>query len=372
MPRPGKGQLPDYHPHIGKPLLPDTTPAKGVFDPKTSVRIAKDATARSDTYKNADGSYTRRLYGRPVNYRAADGSWQPIDADLVAGPDGRLHTAANPVALTLPGPRSAAHPLANFGFTTDLVSLALPAGAVVAHGYDPATPVDPVVDRAVATYRGVLPSTDLDVLGYHAGAVETLTLRSAGGPSSWLLPLDLKGVTPRAAADGSIGLYTPAGTRVAWFAPGRMEDSGFNPGSGTGARSAGVTLTLTTAHGVPALRVVADAAWLRDPARVYPVKVRPVTLAAVTGDAQVDGGAVAPGDDLAVGAGTAAAQVLSLDQLPASYAGYHIGGATLKLYLNWAASCSSPRPLSVGIVPRPTGTAPRAATVPGDRAVRPH
>src|SRR5579859_3854704 len=92
-----KGQLPDYHPHIGAPLVPDTAPAKGVFDPTTSVRIAKDATARSDTYKNADGSYTRKLYARPVNYKAPDGSWQPIDPKLVPDADGRLRTAANAV-----------------------------------------------------------------------------------------------------------------------------------------------------------------------------------------------------------------------------------------------------------------------------------
>ena len=36
------------------------------------------ATATSTLYRNRDGSYSRLVYTAPVNYRTADGTWQPI------------------------------------------------------------------------------------------------------------------------------------------------------------------------------------------------------------------------------------------------------------------------------------------------------
>ena len=62
---------------------------KGAFNERTSKRIAKDATAVSDVFANADGSFTRRLYDQPTNVRAANGTWQPIDRSLIAGSGGR-------------------------------------------------------------------------------------------------------------------------------------------------------------------------------------------------------------------------------------------------------------------------------------------
>src|SRR5262249_50690076 len=158
--------------------------------------------------------------------------------------------------------------------------------------------------------------------------------------ASWLLPLDLTGLTARSGPDGTVGLYDPAGTRVAWFSPGRMEDSRFDPTSGGGARSAPVTLTVTTSGGGPAIRVHAEPAWLHDAARSFPVRVRPVTLTVATGDPAVDGAPA--GEDLALGAG-GTTPVLPLDDVPATYAGYHARAATLKLNLDWTGSCGKPQ-----------------------------
>jgi hypothetical protein len=87
--------------------------------------------------------------------------------------------------------------------------------------------------------------------------------------------LDLQGLAAHQQADGSIVFTDEDGKARASLPKGWMEDSAVDPHSGDGAISIGVTLSLVTYHGVPAVRVHADAAWLYDPARVFPVRIDP-------------------------------------------------------------------------------------------------
>jgi hypothetical protein len=116
-----------------------------------------------------------------------------------------------------------------------------------------------------------------------AGIKETLVLRSPDAPSSWTFPLVLSGLTPRLTGTGTVELLDTAGTAVAWFPHGHMQDSNVDPHSGSPAESTGVTFRLETQDGMPVLRVDADQAWLHDPARVYPVRVDPTTTTGTTG-----------------------------------------------------------------------------------------
>src|SRR5437763_17122730 len=57
-------------------------------DPSTSgpstggVELPRLRTARSRTWVRADGLHVTRVYPQVVNYRDAQGDWQPIDATL--------------------------------------------------------------------------------------------------------------------------------------------------------------------------------------------------------------------------------------------------------------------------------------------------
>ena len=88
-----------------RPLAaPGTTPVltgEHSFSPAHSTRIASAASAMSDVYANPDGSYTRKVFQNPVNVKAADGSYVPIDTALQRGADGRIRpkTSALPVEL---------------------------------------------------------------------------------------------------------------------------------------------------------------------------------------------------------------------------------------------------------------------------------
>jgi hypothetical protein len=54
------------------------------------------ATANGVTWRNPDGLMTSRLYSTPVNYQAANGSWQPIDTRLVSDGTGGIVNKAGP------------------------------------------------------------------------------------------------------------------------------------------------------------------------------------------------------------------------------------------------------------------------------------
>ncbi|MFI5936919.1 LamG-like jellyroll fold domain-containing protein [Actinoplanes sp. NPDC051494] len=343
-PKPAPGTLDTY-----RPYQPETKPAVAggpdpVFDARTSKKVAGRATATSDEYRNADGSVTRRVHSAATNYRAADGTWAPIDTTLVRRSDGRWQTRASTVRTSL---------AATAGSGKELASLDLPGGTSAGYTLDGAAPVAAEVKGRVATYPSVLPGVDLTLEPLDVGLKETLVLNKPGTASSWTFPLALDGLTPSAAATGEIQLRDKAGKVVAWIPRGYMEDSRVDPGTGLRTRSDAVTYTLIEVRGEPALRVDADRAWLADPARVYPVRVDPTLTTAASGDVFVDNDASTTnqnGDYLPVGTnnGTIKARsFIHLDGLTGSAAtNKRVTTAKLKLYLSYA-KCFQPLPFSV-------------------------
>jgi RHS repeat-associated protein len=348
----------DYLPHAGGAgQSPGKTP--GVFDEKTSRYDDALSSETTDSFRNADGSITRRLHAGPVNFKGADGHWHAINTDLVRLADGRLAMAANSLRVSLAGRAADVHGGGGTGATPDLVTMALPGGPTLGYGLDGAASVDPVVSGATATYPAILPDTDLQLMTFDSGVMETLVLTSADAPSTWVFPLRLNGLTPRSLPDGSIGLYDGNGTLAARFPHGGMEDSKVDPRSGAGARSAAVTFSIITIHGGPALRVSADPAWLHDPARVFPVKVDPTTADGTTGDVYVDNdptttAANQDGNDLAIGTfdgGTTKSRAfVAFSDFTLIVPGFHVTAAQLQLYMTWSSSCTVYRPFYVSPV----------------------
>jgi RHS repeat-associated protein len=366
-PVPAPGTLPPYQPYEPK-STPKTTGVVG-FDAQKSRRVATKSDANSDVFANPDGSLTRRAYPRPVNFRAADGSWQPIDPTLEQRSDGRLHTRANSlqvsVAAPAPGVRDQARGLtaAEPGTTdpvtptvteTELASVTLPTGEVFGYGLAGAADVSPVVDGAVATYPNILPQTDVELKAFDSGLKETLVLKSPDAASSWVFPLHLQGLTPHLLDSGVVELRNATDEAVAWIPRGFMEDSRVDPHSGARIQSPDVAYELTTVDGQPALRVTADQAWLRDPARVYPVRVDPTAYTATTGDvyADTDPATNTNGDSLAIGtynSGTTKARsFIAFDAFGTDgFNGLRFTGARLKLFLTWTYDCASHYPFDV-------------------------
>ncbi|MEV4659073.1 LamG-like jellyroll fold domain-containing protein [Micromonospora sp. NPDC049301] len=361
-PQPAPGTLEAYQPHKIATTPEVTDVAEPGFDARTSTRDARKSSARSDIFANADGSFTKRTYNRPVNYRASDGSWQKIDSNLARRSDGRLHVTANRLGVSVTGGTPEATGRAAASATDgDLAQLTLPGGESVGYRLEGGTINAPEVAGPTAHYRDVLPHTDLELTTFDAGVKETLVLRSPEAASTWVFPLRLTGLTPRLTAAGSVELLNADGKAVAWFPHGSMQDSKVDPRSGAPAESDAVTFEIITVDGAPALRVVADPAWLRDPARQYPVRVDPTATTGTTGDVYVDSDSETTnhnGDNLPVGTydggGVKARSFIHFDEFASDgLAGKRFSAAKLRLFHTWSFNCTSHKAFNVHRVTQP-------------------
>jgi|GEM_PF-685730 len=353
--------LPGY---AGQPAVDESvTPVTAArHDPATSRRDARLSRSTMTVYDNADGSTTAQLSTGQVNYRAADGSWRPIDPTLVRRGD-RWGVTDNPMGVSL-GSTSGTAAASGAGAAASgtaagepLVELPLPGGGVLGWSLADAAAVTPEVDGATATYRQVLPGTDLELVARPDGVKETLILASPQAGSAWVFPLTLRGVTARISSAGSVELVDDAGTVLASIPPAYMEDSSVDAKTGLPARSAAVAMELTEVDGGPALKLIADRSWLADPARVFPVRVDPTVTTGPDGDVFVDsdpatGATVQNGNHLQVGynGGVGSRTFLNFDISSAlTDAKPIIASAYLRLFLNHRVRCDV-KDLQVGLV----------------------
>ena len=337
----GHGQLPPFRLHPPAKRTTTTKPFIGTgahsFNPATSKPVMAKATATSTLYRNADGSYTRLVYPGPVNYRTAGGAWHRVDIRLVRASDGRLRETANSMAISLGSKAS----------DPDLVSVGFAPSEQVSYRLTGAAPVTAADTTSSATYRSVLPYTDLRLSTVYSGLTESLILRSPRAPNSWVFPLSLTGLTARLSKSGGIALINTAGKVVAVIAPAFMQDSSFQKRSGNHATSTAVTYRLITVAGKPAIVMTASKAWLDDPARVYPVTVDPDFNTSGTTKVLSD----APNtdysawDDLDVGTwdngGEIGRSFIAFSGLGSSLAGERITAASLYVWDYWASTCQA-------------------------------
>ncbi len=260
----GHGQLPAYAAH-GPAAHSFTTRAVPGFDPKTSTLVTSATSATSDLYKNAGGSYTRRVFQAPVNYQTSSGAWAPIDETLVKDSGGRWREKAN----------SAGASFAAAGDDQVLGTLTAAGGSEsVSFSLAGAASVTGVASGSPVTYPGILPGTDVTETATATGISESLTLHSADVATSWVFPLKLTGLT--ATLDGdSVDLADSSG-KVVWVIPPAVARSGpVNLATADSQASSQLTYQLVSYDGGPALETTLDKSWLDAAGRVFPVIIDP-------------------------------------------------------------------------------------------------
>jgi len=346
LPGKGAGQLAPFALHApgGRTSRTGTGFGDGShsYNALTSKPVPSASTATSTLYRNADGTYTRRVHAEPVNYRAPDGTWRPINTALASGPGGSFHEMASAVSVVL-APSAASTDLASLGFGS--------AASGLSYGLEGAAAAHVSVSGSTATYGGVLPGTDLRLSPVGSGLKESLILHSARAPASWVFPLRLRGLAPRLAADGSVEFVNAAGGVVARVPRGYMRDSSANRRSGGPAESSGVTYQLLTVAGAPALRMSADRSWLDNPARVFPVTVDPnFTASGTTYVYYPDTGDYSSNGDMDIGTFDSGANMansfLAFSGLGSALSGERVTSAYLHLFDYWASTCT-PEPFQV-------------------------
>ncbi|WP_203833029.1 LamG-like jellyroll fold domain-containing protein [Actinoplanes regularis] len=359
-----------------------TTPKKpgdeNSFDKLTSKRLPKRSSATYDEFENEDGSFTRVISDERVNFKAPDGSYQPIDTKLTKRGD-RLETGANsidvsllatgadttptaatptvaPSASTPAAPESPAAPSLRVESAEDaLVAVTTASGYSMAYDLAGAAAVPAVVNGSTATYNEILPGTDLELRTTNSGTKDTLILKSPAAGNEWVFPLKLQGLTAKKQSDGSLNLVAADG-KVAMRVPrGYMQDSKVDPHSGAPAESIAVQYDLITVDGGPALKVTADAAWLNDPARQYPVRMDPEISTADTGDIFTDNSTSTVehnGDNLPVGTwnggDTISRSFMHFDEFDNDgLVGTQIKSAKLFMFHTWSYNCGDHDPIYV-------------------------
>lgn len=305
--------------------------------------IVADRTATRSVFKNSDGTQTAKVYPRPVHYRTTTGNWADINTALAQGDNGRWGEKADSASTT-------------FAATADdpaLASVPVGPGQSIAFGLQGAAHTTGLASGSTITYPGVAAHADLSyVATASGGAKETLTLASPDASDTWVFPLTLSGVTPSLGSDGSVVFTNAAGAVVGTIAHGFMRDSNIDPRSDEGVFSTGVTYSLTTVGGRPALQVSLDSAWLHDASRVFPVQVDPSV-----GNQQAGGSTYVMSPFNNDYSGSAELDAGTYDggaHVANSYLGFDVSGlnnnyikaATLNLDEIWSYSCQA-RPVYV-------------------------
>ena len=83
------------------------------------------------------------------------------------------------------------------------------------------------VTGSKVVYRDIMPGTDVELEVSGTSLKDTIVLKSRDAATSWVFPLELRGLTAQPQADGSVALRNAAGAIVISIPAGSMSDSKF-------------------------------------------------------------------------------------------------------------------------------------------------
>src|SRR5205823_5624598 len=219
-------------------------------------------------YRNADGTMTTQLFDSAVNYLDAQGAWQVIDSTLVASADGTSwHNKSNVFGIEL-----------KRTLDGDYQQLSI-NGQAYGFSLEGASPrAGQTLDPASVTYPGVFPGVGLTDSVMGSGLNETLVLENAAAPDHYRFALTLPaGSTLQAVrqVDGSWAFFEAnASTPAFVLNPAEAWEQPLEPGEQP-LRAGHASMTVARRGHQFQIDVAVDQAWLRDPARRFPVFLDP-------------------------------------------------------------------------------------------------
>jgi len=304
------------------------------------VRVDSLTSETTEVWANADGRMSAEVHSGQVRVRDGENGWRMVDLNLARRADGSVAPRVHPNGLVLSGARgSGVHDLARLGSGDEQLTL----------GWRGTLP-QPVLSGPKATYMDVRPGVDLIVEATRYGFETFLIVKNraaAAQVGSVALPWRTGKLTSRTTSRGGLELRNAKGAVRAQVDEAFMWDARIDPKSGEPVRKAAVGLvTRAAGRGETDLVLTPDAAFLADPATVYPVVIDPVwDIGPVNGnhDTWVEntGGTGWNSTELKLGTWNGGGQVarsfIFWDLAP--FFGTHVMSATLHLYETWAFSC---------------------------------
>ncbi|MFE7807147.1 DNRLRE domain-containing protein [Streptomyces sp. NPDC057430] len=319
------------------------------------IEIIGARTENTTLWANPDGTMSVESFAGPVRYRE-NGEWIAVDTSLVKNPDGSIRSKAHPRGLKLAGPTGAAG--------GDLVTLGRGEQAV-ALGWKGKLP-EPDLNGAKATYKNVMPATDLIVEATRTGFEQYLVVKNraaAERAATFTLTVRTNGLKAKQQADETLTLTDAKTGKTVGHSPTPfMWDASVGRTGKERVHQARVDLDVVERSEGFDLTVKADRGFLADKDTKYPVTIDPAVYFGTDFDTFVRNGDTADfsgGVDLRVGREWQKGEARSFINFPRhpSVTGQDILNAELNLYATWSDSCE-PRPWEIW----DTGTASTATT----------
>jgi RHS repeat-associated protein len=233
-------------------------------DPTVVAEVVAKRTATSRTFELSDGQLETRLYQTRVNYRDAEGDWQPIEQELHQSSDGIVENGDNAFDVHLPEDLNQAP--AKVAVDGDWVS-EMPIGIRVASAD---------VEQGIASYDAS-GASELQFSGLPNGLKENVVLADASAPSTYSFRVDAsRGVAPSLNRNGSIVFADGEGNVVFVMPAPVVYDS-----DGVAAPRDAVAYSVEPADDGSdwTLDVSVDREWLAALDRAWPVTLDPsITL----------------------------------------------------------------------------------------------
>jgi hypothetical protein len=224
------------------------------------VAVAELTTETQQVWAMPDGQLLSEITAGPVRVKR-DGLWVAVDLTLHKSPDGSVAPAVHRHDLVLSGGGNEdRHDLVALGAGTERRVMTW-AGRLPA----------PLLDGARATYPEVSQGIDLVVEARMTGYEQFVVVRDRAAVAR--VPAVLAALTVgdnRSISDGQGGL-THSGAVEGHTPQPLMWDAAVDPSTGTPANIHPVSLVPAEAG----WRLAADAAWLADPSRSFPITIDP-------------------------------------------------------------------------------------------------
>lgn len=224
----------------------------------SATELPDKRTATSDTFEREDGERETRLYGSPVNFKDAEGNWEPIDEELEPAPGGGITNGANSFDLHLP--EELDEGVVRLSEEGSWISYRLLSAGV--DGVE--------VEGAMATYETSGGDVTYEMKSLSDGLKEQIVLSDPSAPARFRFHFELSdGLTPSLQEDGSIAIKSAAGNTFAVLPAPSIAEAGGSP------RSDVVHYSLEPSGEGWTVAVEADQVWLQDPGRKWPARIDP-------------------------------------------------------------------------------------------------
>jgi RHS repeat-associated protein len=339
---------------------PDTVSAS--LTARSSGKRIEDLSQRteeSQVFANPDGTWTMESFAAPKFTQAADGSWSPLNRDLVQSVDGGLIAAVSDGEVLVSDGTKAVKGTAELaringrGPSGKAVSLGLgwqgdlPKPAVKGHSARFAG----AASKAVAGTKGVsalVADADVVVTATRDGFSHSVVInKRPTDPAEFRFPLTLTaGLNATIVPDTGAIEIRDASKELAFIAPKPMMwDSRTNSHSGLPEKNVPVGARIERSGNTQTLVLTADAAFLQAKDTVYPVTVDPTWTTGASQSTWIQTDATSPQtgtNELRVGTFDAGVhKARSLVQFPTStITGKKIISASVQLYNYWSYSCT--------------------------------